>query len=359
MDNYKNAKKFIAILGEEDMGDGTSTFYIVDEKSYIKENAVTDEDYMPEVYDAIEQLGCSLDYENGFTVNKIMKNGEDDLRKFLKPLKWIVVESDYLNGATIQEFKSNLKDFTQEMKNLDSSNIVFIDELGDDNLKQILCSLNRSMESFTPNEIKKGLSWAKKNIDAGKYLAVVKNGLYYIYTYENKDAYLQALQRAREIKHRLIPDKKPPENAPMAVKIARELNIPYIFSNSEKELDDWEKLASQFCIDVMRGEGVMVAFNSMDDGKNFIERMLKTKKESPLARLKKSAQKLNIPYYTCTSKEDFDEIQYKWPPFRIATRVLTIGNTAFAFKDEKEIRKLKDFALLDENNDDNEEEIEK
>lgn len=360
MVNYKKSKKFIAILGEEDMGDGTSSFYIVDEEFYKKEGCVSNEEYMPEVYDAIEQLGkgCSLDAENFFTVDFVMKHGEDDLRKFLKPLNWIVVESDYLNGAKIQEFKNTNKDFMQEMKNLNSSNIVFLNELGDDYLKKILCRFNSSVESFLQNDIKKGLNWVKKNIDDGKYLVVDNNGLYYIYTYENKDAYLQAYQKAQEIKHKLIPQKKPPENAPMSVKIASELKIPYLISNSEKEIDDWEKLASRFFSDVIRGDGQIFAFKDLMDYQKFMSRMLKTKKESKSTLLKKNAKKLNIPYYTCNSREDFEKLQSKLSYLKGVTRMLQVGNTIFVFKDEKEMKKLNDFAILDESSDENDEESE-
>ncbi len=344
------AKKFIAILGEEDMGDGTSTFYIVDEDFYKKEGCVSDKDYMPEVYDAIEQLGrnCWLCAENCFSVDGVMKGGEAGLRRFLKPLNWIVVESDYLNGAKIQEFKNTNKNLVEEIKKLNSPNVIFLNNT-DGLIKNIHFKLyNNSTEVLFANEIKKGLNFINKQLDSGKFVAIAGDNPYYVYTYNNINEYSQIMQKAQEIKDYFLPAQKPPENAPASIKIASELKMPYFISNSEEEIDKWEKLANQYNLTTIRGKGLIFAYEDMEKGSEFIRRLLKTKKVNQMTLLRNSAKKLNIPYFICKNREDFENMQSKLANYKDAKVMLQIGDTMFAFKNDAEMNRLQEFALLDE-----------
>lgn len=352
-----DAKKFIAIFGD-DMGDGTSSFYIVDEEYYKEEGCENDDvDYLPEVYDCIEQLGhgCSLDSENFFTVEGI-KN-EAGLRKFLKPLKWIVVESDYLNGAEIQEFNDTPKNFAQEMKKLDSKNIVLTNEIGDDYLQQFFFKLTKADKWFSENEIKSGLSWAKKELAVGKFVVISPDSTNFVYTFKNKDEFLQIVKKAQEIRSKFISDKEPPENAPLSVKLAIEKKIPYLISNSKKELDDWENLATNNYLTVIRGEGLILAFPNITASREFSEKLLKIKAGNQKEIIKKNAKKLNIPFYNCKNKEDFYNIRQKFVR-NGEIRILKIYDSYFVFKNDDEMKKLSDFSLLDESNDDYENEDE-
>ena len=355
------AKKFIAILGEEDLGDGTSSFYIVDEGFYKKNGYVSsDAEYMPEVYDSIEQLGrgCTLAAENFFTVEGVMRGGEDGLRKFLKPLNWIVVESDYLKGAQIQEFKNTSKHLDQEIKKLNSPNIVFINDLKDKYLENIIVKLNNKSSSIcTNNDIKGCLSWLEKQLNKDKVIAIDKDDLYYCYTFDNMESYLQNVNKAKAFKKALMPNEDLPENAPNSVKIAHELKIPYLISESEQELDNWENTAKQIRMDVMRGQGIIFAFDNNWFEKEFTSRLLKLKKGDFLTYIKRNAEKLNIPYYICKSEEDIDrmkaQIMKQGEPMK---KVVQIGNAFFVIKDEKELEKLRIYTILDEVEPSNEDE---
>ena len=98
----KVQKKFIAVLAseiEEDDYEEGSRFYISDIDWYNKNFAIPDNvTYSNEIYSAIENLGkgCDCAYENGFDTDEKL-GGEDGLRKFLKPLPWIMVlpEEDF------------------------------------------------------------------------------------------------------------------------------------------------------------------------------------------------------------------------------------------------------------------------
>ncbi|MCI8555041.1 MAG: hypothetical protein HFI85_00495 [Clostridia bacterium] len=108
MKDYKNCKKFIAIIGNG-YDAGTSDFYIADidtwnDEYYIPDHAV----YNEEVYHQIEKLGfnCDLGAENYFIVEKEI-NTVEDLAEFLKPLPWIMAIEDrekYIDPDLIEEF---------------------------------------------------------------------------------------------------------------------------------------------------------------------------------------------------------------------------------------------------------------
>ena len=96
MKKQKVQKKFIAVLVsyiEKDKDETGSRFYISDVDYYNENFGIPDNiTYSDEIYSAIENLGkgCSCNYENGFDTSEKL-GGEAGLRKFLKPLPWIMV----------------------------------------------------------------------------------------------------------------------------------------------------------------------------------------------------------------------------------------------------------------------------